>query len=65
MIEAVNLGGYADTVGSVTGQIAGRICGETGISDWMYEGLDDADAIRHLAIKLHDLSFAKRVKKVQ
>ena len=65
MIEAVNLGGYADTVGLVTGQIAGRICGETGISDWMYEGLDDADAIRHLAQKLHDLSFAKRVKKVQ
>ena len=65
MIEAVNLGGYADTVGSVTGQIAGRICGETGISDWMYEGLDDADVIRHLAQKLHDLSFARRVKKVQ
>ena len=39
MIEAVNLGGDADTIGAVTGQIAGRIYGETGIPDWMYEGL--------------------------
>ena len=65
MIEAVNLGGDADTIGAVTGQIAGRIYGETGIPDWMYEGLYAADAIRHLAQELHDLSFARRVKKVQ
>ena len=33
VIEAVNLGGDADTIGAVTGQIAGRIYGETGIPD--------------------------------
>ena len=30
VIEAVNLGGDADTIGAVTGQIAGRIYGEEG-----------------------------------
>ena len=59
VIEAVNLGGDADTIGAVTGQIAGRIYGETGIPDWMYEGLYAADAIRHLAQDLHDLSFPR------
>ena len=59
VIEAVNLGGDADTIGAVTGQIAGRIYGETGIPDLMYEGLYAADAIRHLAQDLHDLSFPR------
>ena len=59
MIEAVNLGGDADTIGAVTGQIAGRIYGETGISSWMLDGLYAADAIRHLAQDLHDLSFSR------
>ena len=59
VIEAVNLGGDADTIGAVTGQIAGRLYGETGIPDWMCEGLYAADAIRHLAQELHDLSFSR------
>tara|TARA_E500000178_G_C16694149_1_gene605108 strand:- start:10 stop:183 length:174 start_codon:yes stop_codon:yes gene_type:complete len=42
-----------------------RMYGKTGISDWIYEGLYAANAIKHLAQKLHDLSFARRVKQLQ
>lgn len=49
VIEAVNLGGDADTIGAVTGQIAGRIYGETGIPDWMLDGLFQRRMIKNIA----------------
>ena len=56
LITAVNRGHDADTVGAVTGQLAGRIYGCYSIPDWMFDGLYEHDQIRYLSSKLHDLN---------
>lgn len=52
VLIAVNLGHDADTVGAVTGQIAGAYYGETGIPKHWLEKLYNHEHIRNLAIKL-------------
>jgi len=56
LLAAVNLGGDADTVGAVTGQLAGRIFGYSGIPqgwrdilwqhDKLFQAADDLYAMR-------------------
>lgn len=52
IITAVNLGDDADTVGAVTGQIAGAYYGESGIPQEWKDKLYDYDRIRNIAIQL-------------
>lgn len=52
VLKAVNLGGDADTVGAVTGQIAGAYYGESDIPDNWIEKLYDYNRIKKLAIEL-------------
>lgn len=52
IITAVNLGDDADTVGAVTGQIAGAYYGESGIPQEWKDKLYDYDRIRNIAIRL-------------
>jgi ADP-ribosyl-[dinitrogen reductase] hydrolase len=54
VLRAVNLGYDADTVGAVTGQIAGAYYGETGIPKHWLEKLYNHEHIRNLAIKLSE-----------
>lgn len=57
VLRAVNLGGDADTVGAVVGQLAGRVHGHSGIpQDWCAR-LQDHDAILGLADALYDLTL--------
>ena len=53
VIEAVNLGGDTDTIGAVTGQLAGAIHGAAAIPRRWREGLHAADRIAELAQRLH------------
>ena len=52
IVKAVNLGDDADTVGAVTGQIAGAYYGESGIPQEWKETLYEYDRIRNIATKL-------------
>ena len=52
IITAVNLGDDADTVGAVTGQIAGAYYGESGIPQEWKDKLYDYDRIRNIARQL-------------
>jgi ADP-ribosyl-[dinitrogen reductase] hydrolase len=52
IITAVNLGDDADTVGAVTGQLAGAYYGESGIPQEWKDKLYDYDKIRNIAIQL-------------
>ena len=56
LVTAVNRGHDTDTVGAVTGQLAGRIYDCYAIPDWMFDGLYEHDQIRYLSSKLHDLN---------
>ena len=56
LIKAVNLGGDSDTVGAITGQIAGRIYGVTAIPDRWLKKLKLREDIRSLAISLFNQS---------
>ncbi len=56
LLAAVNLGGDADTVGAVTGQMAGRIWGYESIPAHLLEVLHDHSEILHLTDRLCDLS---------
>ena len=56
VVVAVNRGHDADTVGAVTGQIAGRIYGCYSFPNWMFDGLYEHDQIRYLASELHGLT---------
>ncbi len=57
VITAVNRGHDADTVGAVTGALAGRIYGEGRIPDNLYDGLYAVEMIRHIAGNLFDLRW--------
>jgi ADP-ribosyl-[dinitrogen reductase] hydrolase len=54
VIEAVNLGGDADTVGAVTGQLAGAAFGASAIPARWLAGLHSADRLAALAERLHE-----------
>jgi ADP-ribosyl-[dinitrogen reductase] hydrolase len=53
VIEAVNLGGDTDTIGAVTGQLAGALYGASAIPPRWREGLHDGGRIAALAQRLH------------
>jgi ADP-ribosyl-[dinitrogen reductase] hydrolase len=53
VIEAVNLGGDTDTIGAVTGQLAGAVYGASAIPMRWRQGLHDGDRIAALAQRLH------------
>jgi ADP-ribosyl-[dinitrogen reductase] hydrolase len=53
VIEAVNLGGDADTIGAVTGQLAGALYGASAIPRRWREGLHAGGRIAALAQRLH------------
>jgi ADP-ribosyl-[dinitrogen reductase] hydrolase len=53
VIEAVNLGGDADTIGAVTGQIAGAIYGASAIPQPWIGQLHSASRLADLAARLH------------
>ncbi|WP_338550973.1 ADP-ribosylglycohydrolase family protein [Roseovarius phycicola] len=55
LLAAVNLGGDADTVGAVTGQLAGRIYGYSGIPQGWRNKIYDHDKIRTAADDLYAL----------
>lgn len=52
VIQAVNLGDDADTVGAVTGQLAGAVYGESSIPDRWLERLEWRNELRELADRL-------------
>lgn len=54
ILDAVNLGDDADTVGAICGQIAGAHYGEAGIPEDWRERLWHADRIRGVADQLHE-----------
>jgi len=53
LLAAVNLGGDADTVGAVVGQMAGRLYGYEGIPQAWREVLYDHDKILQIADDLY------------
>ncbi|WP_425098005.1 ADP-ribosylglycohydrolase family protein [Tropicibacter sp. S64] len=55
LLAAVNLGGDADTVGAVTGQMAGRLWGYSGIPEDWRRALHAHDTILDLADQLFDM----------
>lgn len=57
VLKAVNLGGDADSVGAVAGQLAGAYYGVEGIPVGLVQGLQDADRIRTMAVTLAGLHF--------
>jgi ADP-ribosyl-[dinitrogen reductase] hydrolase len=56
IITAVNLGGDADTIGAVAGQIAGRIYGYSAIPKHFIEHLTDANMITTYASELYTIA---------
>lgn len=54
VLAAANLGGDADTIAAVTGQIAGAIYGLSGIRTEWLETLHDRQRLLELAMRLHD-----------
>lgn len=57
LIHAVNKGGDADTVGAVTGMIAGRIYGYDGIPQRWLDALVQHDTLMATASKLYIMGF--------
>jgi ADP-ribosyl-[dinitrogen reductase] hydrolase len=53
VIEAVNLGGDTDTIGAVTGQLAGALYGASAIPRRWTEAVRDAARLAELASRLH------------
>ena len=53
VLAVVNLGGEAARAGAITGQLAGRLHGLSGIPVAWREGLQDNDKIRVAAEDLH------------
>ena len=53
VLKAVNLGGDADTIGAVTGQLAGAVYGVEQIPDAWMTGLLDAERLTDLAKQLY------------
>jgi len=54
VIEAVNLGGDTDTIGAVTGQLAGAIFGASSIPPRWLAGLHSRARLEDLARRLHE-----------
>jgi ADP-ribosyl-[dinitrogen reductase] hydrolase len=58
LLEAVNLGGDTDTIGAVTGQIAGALYGAAAIPTRWTEGLHAHRRLADLATRLHAAAAA-------
>ena len=56
IIEVINLGDDADTVGAVAGMIAGRMYGFDAIPTWMIEGLQWSEHIIDVSKRLVQLN---------
>jgi len=56
IIKAINLGGDADTIGAIAGQLAGALYGADNIPDWMKNGLYEYKMIEDTAIKLFNIA---------
>jgi ADP-ribosyl-[dinitrogen reductase] hydrolase len=54
LLEAVNLGGDTDTIGAVTGQLAGAVFGAAAIPRRWRAALHSVDRLTDLARRLHD-----------
>jgi ADP-ribosyl-[dinitrogen reductase] hydrolase len=57
VLKAVNLGGDADTIGAVTGQIAGAVYGMDTMPDAWLTGLHDVHRLHNLAEQLFEASM--------
>jgi ADP-ribosyl-[dinitrogen reductase] hydrolase len=58
LVDVVNMGGDADTVGAVTGAVAGARFGAGALPARWLADLDEADVLRELATDLAALSAA-------
>ena len=56
IIKAVNRGHDSDTTGAVAGMIAGCVYGYSNIPNWMLDGLQWNDKIKHAATTLNLIS---------
>ena len=63
IIKAINLGGDADTIGAIAGQIAGALYGANKIPNWMKDGLYEYKMIEDTAIKLFSIAKKKELAK--
>jgi ADP-ribosyl-[dinitrogen reductase] hydrolase len=63
LVEAVNRGGDADTVGAVTGAVAGARFGADALPDRWLADLDDSDALRALARDLAALDACETAER--
>ncbi len=59
ILEAVNLGGDADTNGAVTGALAGAYFGASGLHEHLIDGLVDLERILTVASQLEEVSRAQ------
>lgn len=59
VLKAVNLGDDADTVGAVTGQLAGAAYGFNSIPDHLKNGLHDLKLIEAIATDIYNISIEK------
>lgn len=57
VFQAARMGGDSDTLAAVTGQIAGAICGYSGIRLRLRAGLQDCERFRDLAEALYDMEL--------
>ena len=57
---AISLGGDADTIGAMTGAIAGALHGEQGFPAEIVEKIEDSAYIRELGAKLYELWESRR-----
>jgi len=64
VIYAVSLGGDADTIGAMTGAIAGAFYGIEGIPSQWRETVENGDHIEQLAKKLWEVQSGAREKSV-
>ncbi|GGK84642.1 ADP-ribosylglycohydrolase family protein [Haloarcula sebkhae] len=55
IVNAVNMGGDADTIGAVTGALAGARFGASSLPDRWLSEIDETDEIRELVHTLHEL----------
>lgn len=63
IIKAINLGGDADTIGAIAGQIAGAHYGAHNIPEWMLSGLYNRKELEKIAVHLYNIGRKKKLQK--
>jgi ADP-ribosyl-[dinitrogen reductase] hydrolase len=58
IVAAVNRGGDTDTIGAITGAVAGARFGVEGLTDRWLETIDERDELDRLATELRELEPA-------